>query len=88
MLRRTFETFAPRVKKIFHMLKSIKDGEEHTPPAIYEIPCQYCESTYIGKIERRLFEIRKGEHTVEVSGREFFCRLIWKRAGSNGRGFF
>ena len=68
--------------KILHMLKSIKDKEEHTTPSIYEIPCHNCNSTYIGETER-LFVVRKEEHEGYSRRREYKKSAIVKHITRN-----
>lgn len=65
-----------------HMVKSIKDKEEHTQPGIYEIPCNNCNATYIGETERP-FEVRKEEHVGYVRRRDYKQSAIVKHITRN-----
>ena len=74
-------TFTPGIK-ILHLLKSIKDKEEHPPPCIYEFPCEKCNSTYIGETERP-FIVRREEHEGHVRRREYKQSSIVKHLTRN-----
>lgn len=74
-------TFTPGTK-ILHMLNPIKDEEEHTPPGIYEIPCNNCPATYIGETERP-FTVRKDEHEGYVRRKEYKKSAIVKHITRN-----
>lgn len=61
-------TFTPGVK-VQNFLNSIKDKEEKEPAGVYKIPCNSCDSIYLGESLR--FVERINDHEGNVRRQEY-----------------